>query len=37
MKADAAININHNSVSTNIHTVSKFTLHSHDEKVYKYT
>ena len=31
MKADAATNINHNSVSKNIHTVSKFTLHSHDE------
>ena len=32
IKADAATNINHNSVSKNIHTVS-FTLHSHDEKL----
>ena len=32
MKADAATNINHNSVSKNIHTVSKFTLHSPDRK-----
>ena len=32
MKADAATNFNHSSVSKNIHTVSKFTLHSHDEK-----
>ena len=32
MKADAAANINHNSVSKNKHSVSKFTLHSHDEK-----
>ena len=32
MKADAATNINHKSGSKNIHTESKFTLHSHDEK-----
>ena len=32
MKVDAATSMNHNSVSKNIHTVSKFALHSHDEK-----